>query len=155
VRKVCFEELGLKVDDYVDELGCSLGEELLRPTRIYTETVLNIIKNFPVRGLVHITGGGFIDNIPRILPKGCRAVIDRNSWPLLPIFDFLRQGGKISGTDMYRTFNCGIGMVMIVGSKDVEDVIMQLGALGEKAYVIGEISACQGKSCPAVEIDCA
>lgn len=153
VRKVCFEELGLKVDDYVDELGCSLGEELLRPTRIYTETILNIIKNFPVRGLVHITGGGFIDNIPRILPKGCRAVIDRNAWPLLPIFEFLRQGGKISGSDMYRTFNCGIGMVMIAGSKDVEDVIMQLEALGEKAYVIGEISACQGDLCPVVEID--
>ena len=141
VRKICFEELGLGIDDYVEELGCSLGEELLKPTLIYTETLLNIIKNFEVRGLVHITGGGFVDNIPRILPNGCKAIVHTDSWPMLPIFKFLQDNGKISTKEMWRTFNCGLGMVAIVDAKEVEDVIQQLVALGEVPYVIGEINA--------------
>ncbi|NOX25646.1 MAG: phosphoribosylformylglycinamidine cyclo-ligase [Deltaproteobacteria bacterium] len=152
VRQICFEELGLKVGDYVDDLGCTLGEELLRPTRIYTESVLNVIKNFKVGGLVHNTGGGFIDNVPRVLPQGCRAVIDRGAWPVMPVFDFLQKSGKLSNADMYRTFNCGIGMLMIVGSKTADDVIMQLEALGETAYVIGEIAARKSGGKPAVKI---
>lgn len=154
VRKVCFEELELTVDDYVEDLSCTLGEELLRPTRIYTETVLNVIKNFKVRGLVHITGGGIIENVPRVLPQGCKAVIDRHAWPEMPIFDFLQKGGKVSGQEMCRTFNCGIGMILIVGSKKVDDVLMQLEALGESAYIIGEIAARKGPDAPAVEIEC-
>ena len=154
VRKVCFEELGLKIDDYVDDLACTLGEELLRPTRIYTEAVLNVIKNFKVRGLVHITGGGIIDNVPRVLPQGCKALIDRNAWPKMPIFEFLQKSGKISGQEMCRTFNCGIGMMLIVGSKKVDDVLMQLEALGESAFVVGEIAKCKGVDSPAVEVDC-
>ncbi len=153
VRKVCFEELKLNVDDYIDEFSCTLGEELLSPTRIYTEAVLNVVKNFKVRGLVHITGGGFIDNVPRVLPPGCKAVIDRKSWPVLPVFDFLQKNGKISSDDMYRTFNCGIGMIMVVGSKKVDDVMSQLEALGESAYVIGEIAVRKGEATPIVEVD--
>ncbi len=141
VRKICFEELGLGIDDYVEELGCSLGEELLKPTLIYTETLLNIIKNFEIRGLVHITGGGFVDNIPRILPNGCKAIVHADSWPMLPIFKFLQDNGRISTKEMWRTFNCGLGMVAIVDSKEVEDVTQQLVALGEAPYVIGEITA--------------
>jgi len=153
VRKVCFEELGLGVDDHVEELGCALGEELIRPTRIYTETVLNIIKNFKVGGLVHITGGGFIDNIPRVLPGGCKAVIYHDSWDVPPIFTFLQDKGRIPATEMCRTFNCGIGMVLVVDAKIVDDVLLQLKALGESAFVIGEVAARRDGD-REVEIDC-
>lgn len=141
VRKICFEEMGLKVDDQVEEFGCTLGEELLRPTRIYVETLLNLFKNFKVRGLVHITGGGFVDNIPRVLPKGSKAVIQKGSWPIQPIFTFLQKNGNISAEEMYRTFNYGIGMVLIIDAREVDDVTQQLIALGESPYVIGEIAA--------------
>ncbi len=140
VRKICFDELGLSVTDQVQELGCSLGEALLKPTRIYTETVLNVIKNFHVHGLVHITGGGFTDNIPRVLPAGCKAVIKDGSWPKQPIFDFLQKKGDISTDEMFRTFNCGIGMVLIVKAKEVDDILSQLTALAESPYLIGEIA---------------
>ncbi|MEW6289331.1 MAG: phosphoribosylformylglycinamidine cyclo-ligase [Thermodesulfobacteriota bacterium] len=141
VRKICFEELGLSVADHVADLGCTLGEELLRPTRIYVETLLNLFKNFKVRGLSHITGGGFTDNIPRVLPKGTKAHIHMGSWPVLPIFDFLQKNGKISTEEMFRTFNCGIGMVLIIDARIVEDVTQQLIALGESPYIIGEVAA--------------
>ena len=141
VRKICFEELGLKVEDTVPELGCTLGEELLRPTRIYSETVLNLIKNFKLSGLVHITGGGFIDNIPRILPQGSQAVIQRDSWLVPPIFKFLQEKGNIPAEEMYRTFNMGIGLIAVVDEALVEDVMQQLSALGETSFPIGEIIA--------------
>ncbi len=141
VRKICFEELGLSVEDYVDELGCSLGEELLRPTRIYVEPLLNLFKNFKVRGLVHITGGGFDDNIPRVLPKGSKAVIDEGSWPVQPIFTFLQEKGKVPVEEMRRTFNYGIGMAIIIDAKAVDDAMQQLVALGESPHVIGEVAA--------------
>lgn len=140
VRKICFEELGLKVEDHIEELGCTLGEELLRPTRIYTEAILNIVKNFDIKGLVHITGGGFIDNIPRVLPKGCKAIINKGSWPEMPIFEFLQTKGNVSKYEMYRTFNCGIGMAIMVEAKEAEDVLLQLKALGETAQIIGEVA---------------
>lgn len=140
VRKICFEELGLSVTDYVKELGGTLGEELLKPTRIYVEPLLNLFRNFKVRGLVHITGGGFIDNIPRVLPKGTKACIQKESWPILPIFQFLQKKGNISTEEMFRTFNCGIGMVLVVDSRIVDDVSQQLIALGESPYLIGEIA---------------
>ncbi len=152
VRKICFEELGLSVTDQVAELGETLGEALLRPTRIYTETVLNLIKNFHVAGLVHITGGGFTDNIPRVLPAGCRAVIHDGSWPKHPIFEFLRVKGNVSVAEMFRTFNCGIGMVLVIKAKEVDDVLGQLAALGETPYVIGEIAARHGDADLHVEI---
>lgn len=139
VRKICFEEQGLTVNDHVEELGCPLGEELLKPTRIYVETLLNLFKNFEIRGLVHITGGGFIDNIPRILPKGCKAIINKGSWDVPSIFGYLQEKGNIPAEEMCRTFNCGIGMVLVVNAKIVDDVMQQLSALGESAFVIGEI----------------
>ena len=152
VRKICFEELGLSVTDQVAELGCSLGEVLLKPTRIYTETVLNVIKNFGIHGVVHITGGGFTDNIPRVLPSGCKAVIQEGSWQKQPIFDFLQKKGNISSPEMYRTFNCGIGMVLVVKAKEVDDIMDQLTALTETPYVIGEITSCKECADPQVEI---
>ncbi len=152
VRKICFEELGLSVEDQVEELGCTLGEELLRPTRIYTETLLNLSKNFNIRGAVHITGGGFIDNIPRILPNGCKAVIQNKSWEIPPIFDFLSKKGNVPEEEMFRTFNCGIGMAVIVNAKDADDIMMQLKALGESSYMIGKIVARKSKKTAQVEI---
>ena len=154
VRKICFEEMGLSVNDRIEEFGCTLGEELLRPTRIYSETLLNLVKNFKVKGLVHITGGGILDNIPRVLPNGCKAVIDKKGWQFLPVFDFLRKNGKISAHEMYRTFNCGIGMVVVVDAKQVDDCMQQLIALGETPYLIGEIDAMKKKDTMAVEVDC-
>ena len=154
VRKVCFEEMKLSVGDYVDEFGCTLGEELLRPTRIYTEPLLNLIKNFKVKGLVHITGGGIIENIPRVLPNGCKAVINKKSWQVLPVFEFLQKNGNISPFEMCRTFNCGIGMVVVVEAKQVDDAMQQLIALGETPYLIGEIDARKKKDALAVEVEC-
>ena len=155
VRKICFEELGLSVDDYIDDFGSTLGEEILKPTRIYSESILNLIKNFKISGLVHITGGGFIDNIPRILPKGSRAIIHYDSWKIPPVFEFLQNKGNVSAVEMCRTFNMGIGMVAIVDEALLEDVMQQLAALGETTYHLGEISALPDKpDAPQIEIDC-
>ncbi|MDW7774407.1 MAG: phosphoribosylformylglycinamidine cyclo-ligase [Desulfobulbaceae bacterium] len=141
VRKICFEELGRTVDDHIREFDCTLGEELLRPTRIYVESVLNTLRMYKINGLIHNTGGGFIDNVPRVLPAGCKAVIDPSAWPVPPIFTFLRENGRIPAAEMYRTFNMGIGMMVIVNAEIVEDVQQQFTALGESPYVIGEILA--------------
>lgn len=141
VRKICFEELGRQVDDYIKELDCTLGDELLRPTRIYVESVLNILRGYKINGLIHNTGGGFIDNVPRVLPAGCKAVIDSRAWSVPPIFTFLQENGNIPSAEMYRTFNMGIGMMAIVDDEIVEDVLQQFTALGETPYVIGEILA--------------
>ena len=155
VRKICFEELGLSVDQYMDDFGCTLGEELLKPTRIYSESLLNLSKNFKVSGLVHITGGGFIDNIPRVLPRGSRAIIHYESWKIPPVFDFLKENGNISSQEMCRTFNLGIGIVVIVDEDILEDVMQLLTALGETPYHIGEITARQKKTKSSqIEIDC-
>lgn len=141
VRKIMFEELGLDVADTIEELGCTLGEELLRPTRIYVDSITTLLRRYPINGLVHNTGGGFIDNIPRILPAGCDAHIQTGTWPVLPIFDYLQEKGNIHIDEMYRTFNMGIGMLAIVAADKVEDILHQFQALGEKPYLIGSVVA--------------
>lgn len=140
VRKICFTDNDLNVDEYYSELGCTLGDELLRPTKIYVQSVLNVIKNFPVNGMVHNTGGGFVDNIPRILPKGCKAVLDSGSWKVPPIFHFLMNKGGVPEEEMYRTFNMGIGLLVIVSEAKADDICHHFEALGETASVIGEIN---------------
>jgi phosphoribosylformylglycinamidine cyclo-ligase len=139
VRKICFEVLKLDLDDYVPELGKTLGEELLTPTRIYVQPILNILKDLPIHGLAHITGGGIADNLLRIVPKGCHLLIQREIWEVPPIFSFLRQAGNISDREMRRTFNNGIGMIAIVPRDATADVLQRLDALNEKAYLIGEV----------------
>ncbi len=146
VRKICFEELGLEINDFVDPLGCTIGEELLRPTRIYVESLTTILRRYSINGLVHNTGGGFIDNIPRILPAGCNAHLEEGSWPVLPIFDFLQSKGNVHMDEMYKTFNMGIGMLAIVDDEDVEDILHQFKALGEQPYLIGEVVAAKESS---------
>ena len=140
VRKICFEELQLTVDQYIEELGCTLGEELLRPTRIYVQSVFNVLRNYRLNGMVHNTGGGFIDNIPRILPNGYKAVIHTTRWPQPPIFGFLAEKGHVPAAEMYRTFNMGIGLMAVVDEAQATDICHHFNAVGEKAYVIGEIA---------------
>ncbi|WPD21483.1 MAG: phosphoribosylformylglycinamidine cyclo-ligase [Candidatus Electrothrix scaldis] len=143
VRKIIFEDLGLSVDDSVEELGCTIGEELIKPTRIYVRSVLGVLNRFALHSVVHNTGGGFIDNIPRVLPKGCRAVIEKDSWEKPPIFSFLQEKGEVPEAEMYRTFNMGIGLMTVVKDADVESVIQHFEAMGEKAFVIGKVLAAQ------------
>jgi len=141
VRKICFEDLQLTVNDYIEEFECTLGEELIKPTKIYVQSVLNVLKNFSINGMVHNTGGGFIDNIPRILPKGCMAKIDCSSWETPAVFTFLHKKGDIPTEEMYRTFNMGIGLLVIVDEENVSDIMHQFEALDEKPFLIGEITS--------------
>ncbi|MBL7179260.1 MAG: phosphoribosylformylglycinamidine cyclo-ligase [Desulfobacterales bacterium] len=140
VRKVCFEILKLDIDAYIPELGRTIGEELLTPTKIYSQTVRSIIKDLPVYGLAHITGGGIVDNILRVIPDSCNILLQKQSWDVPPVFDYLQQAGKISDQEMLRTFNNGIGMIAVVPEDGAQEILERLTAMKEKAYVIGEIS---------------
>lgn len=139
VRKICFDHLKLKIDTHVDELGKSIGEELLTPTRIYSEIVQSLIRGLPIQGLAHITGGGIINNIMRIIPQACGIALKKGSWEIPPIFTFLQQAGGVEENEMLRVFNNGIGLVAVVPEKSVQDVLARLHAMHEKAYIIGEI----------------
>ena len=139
VRKVCFEILGLTIDTYVPELGRTIGEELLTPTRIYSETIHSIIKDLPVFGLAHITGGGITDNIIRVVPEGCSVVLRKNSWDVPPVFTYLKQAGNISEKEMMRTFNNGIGLIAVVHEKNAQEILDRLIAMKENAFFIGEV----------------
>ena len=141
-RKVFFERMNLNVSSQLPELKSPLGQELITPTRIYVKAILNLLRDFQIKGMAHITGGGVIENIPRVLPKHCRAVLKKNSWPKPPIFEVLRQGGNIDELEMYRTFNYGVGMVLVVPGADADDIMVRLSGLNEKAYLIGEIAKC-------------
>ncbi|MCX7842543.1 MAG: phosphoribosylformylglycinamidine cyclo-ligase [Clostridia bacterium] len=125
--------------EHVETLGGKLGEELLKPTRIYVKTILDLKEKYELKGIAHITGGGFIENIPRMVPEGLRVRIDKGTWPVLPIFSLLQKIGDISERDIYNTFNMGIGLVMAVDEAIAEDVVKYLDSRDEKAYLIGEI----------------
>ena len=140
VRKICFDRMGFKGDEYIDELGKTIGEELLTPTRLYPRTCLPLIEKFDIHGMVHITGGGFYDNIPRVLPKGTRAVLDADKWPMLPIFPFLQREGGVEAHEMYRTYNCGLGMLLIMSREEAEKAKEILAAIEEPVYEVGEIT---------------
>ena len=139
-RKVLFDTLGLTVRSVPEGFKTALGPALLTPTRIYVKPVLTLLKKFDVLGMAHITGGGFTDNIPRVLPKGLKAVIKRGSWKVPPIFGLIQKGGSIDDHEMLRTFNCGIGLVLIVRPKDEAAVMKTLKGLKERPYSIGEVS---------------
>jgi phosphoribosylformylglycinamidine cyclo-ligase len=122
--------------------GQPLFERLLVPTRIYVRSLLGLLRQGPqgcVHGLAHITGGGLTDNIPRVLPEGCEVRLRRAAWPRDPVFDWLAQTGRVSDAEMYRTFNCGIGMVVVVDAAQAEGALRQLRAAGESAQLIGEV----------------
>ena len=139
VRKVLLERHKLDLKKRVAEIGERLGETLLRPTRIYVKTILDLLKDFSPHGMAHITGGGITGNLPRIIPKGYKAVIRKGTWDVPPIFPFLQERGNISEDEMYKTFNNGIGMILVMPSKDSQNVMARLQALGEKGFIIGEI----------------
>ena len=139
VRKIFFEGLKMSVNDYVEDFGRTLGEELLEPTRIYINTIKNLRRDFKIYGISHITGGGLIDNPPRILPKACKAVIKKSSWTPQPIFSYLQKAGSISDWEMLRTFNNGLGLVLVVSEDQTNEVLLRLEAIGEAAYHIGSV----------------
>lgn len=134
------------LDKYIDALGSTLGEVLLTPTKIYVRPVLKLIEGVDVKGLSHITGGGFIENIPRMLPKGLKAVIEEGTWDILPIFKLLEEKGSVERMSMYNTFNMGIGMVAALSEKEADKAINILASMGEKAYVIGSVQKGEGIS---------
>jgi phosphoribosylformylglycinamidine cyclo-ligase len=140
VRKILLEHHRMDLYQRMDELGGILGEELLRPTKIYVKPVLNLIRDFHVSGIAHITGGGITGNLPRVIPKGCKAIIHRGTWEVPPIFNLLKERGEISEEEMLRTFNNGIGMILIVKHKEAEEILSRLHSMGEKAFLIGEIA---------------
>ena len=142
VRKLLLEKKGYALTDKLPELeGKTLGEVLIEPTRIYVKQILNILESVKIKGMAHITGGGFIENIPRVLPEGVNVDITRGSWPVLPIFNLMQRDGAISDRDMYTTFNMGIGMVLVVPADQAEEALRIAKAQGEQAYRIGTVTA--------------
>lgn len=139
VRKICFDRLKLDVNSHVPALGRPLGEALLTPTRIYSETIQSLLRGLPIRGLAHITGGGIVNNTLRIIPRSCGLRLRRGSWEIPPIFGFLQEAGGVTDQEMMRVFNNGIGLVAVVPETAVQDVLARLSATKEKAFVIGEI----------------
>ena len=139
VRKVFFDKMNMKVDTYVDELGQTLGEALLTPTKIYAAACNAVLPKYDVKGIVHITGGGFFENIPRILPEGLAAKIKVGTWKVPPIFPYIKKCGNIDKIEMFSTFNMGVGMMMIASAKDADAAVKDLRAAGETADIIGQI----------------
>jgi phosphoribosylformylglycinamidine cyclo-ligase len=130
-----------KLQQHIESLGKTLGEELITPTKIYVNTVMDLIQKFNIKGIAHITGGGFVENIPRILPKGLGVKITQETWPIHPIFKLLRDMGDLTMESMYSTFNMGIGMVLVVSEDQSKDVLSWMNTNGEPGYMIGEIVA--------------
>ncbi|WP_461834365.1 phosphoribosylformylglycinamidine cyclo-ligase [Desulfothermus sp.] len=138
IRKI-IREKSISLDEKIDETSRTLGDILLTPTKIYVGSVLNLIRDFQINGMAHITGGGFFENIPRILPRGVKAKIDFYSFEKPAIFHWIKEQANLSWEEMMSIFNCGIGMVLIVKKEDVEDILNRLNGLNEKAWIIGEI----------------
>jgi len=150
VRNVCFKKAKLKMAGRIDELdGQVLGDVLLEPTRIYVRAMVKLLSQYKVKrvvhGMAHITGGGLVGNIPRVLPKDCNAVIKKSSWPIPEIFNFLQKKGPIKKTEMFRVFNMGIGFVLIVAEDFADSIAKKLIRYGEKVYRIGRITTGAGK----------
>jgi len=151
-RKVFFETLKLKPHTRVVELGCSVGDELLKVHRSYGPLVQALLKSYNkpnrvriVKGIAHITGGGFIDNIPRVLPKKCGVKIERGSWPVLPVFELIEKHGKVDNAEMHQVFNMGIGMTVIVSGTKADGVLRSIRRRGNEAWIIGEVTKGNGK----------
>lgn len=143
-RKVVFEVCGYDVNDRIDELEISAGEELLKPHKSYVKTIQSLLeRGFDIKGIAHVTGGGLRDNLVRILPDGCHAVVDKNSYEVLPVFQFLQEKGNISEDEMYHVFNMGIGMVIVVPKNETDQVLSILKQHDETPYLIGEIKSAE------------
>lgn len=129
----------LSLFEHIPSLGRTLGEELLMPHRCYAPAVLPLLDEFDVRGMAHLTGGGFYENIPRILPADCSVTIERRTWPVPPIFTLIQERGNVPDPEMYRTFNMGVGFVLIVAPEQAPALAHRLNAFGESAYIIGDV----------------
>lgn len=138
-RKVLFEKLKLNLSDIPSPLNRTLAEELLEPTRIYVKTILALKSEFRLNAIAHITGGGLLENIPRVIPKNCTIFLDSSLWEIPPLIKLIKIASRMDREEMFRTFNCGIGMVIVVAEQYVEIALKKLGKLGEKARVIGEV----------------
>jgi phosphoribosylformylglycinamidine cyclo-ligase len=132
------------LNQFIPELGKTAGEELLIPTRIYVNTILELLKQFEIKGIAHITGGGFVENIPRIIPQGLKAVIHGGTWEIPAVFRYLQKLGKISDRSIYNTYNMGIGMVLAVSPSIAKDITCRATDLGDRAFIIGEVAEGQG-----------
>jgi phosphoribosylformylglycinamidine cyclo-ligase len=144
VRKVFFDILKHNPNDYIEELGCKLYEELMKPTKIYVKPVLELIENFEIKGISHITGGGFFENIPRMIPQGLGINIKLGTWDVPKVFDIISRDGNVDTKSMFNTFNMGIGLVLAVKPEDADRVADFLESKGEKSYIIGEVIEGQG-----------
>jgi len=141
VRKVFFEQCGYDVSSNLEEFETQLGDVLLTPTRIYTQPVMNIVESVNIHGMSHITGGGFYENVPRMLPEGTHASFKKDSWPVPQVFNVLQNKASIDTRDMYNTFNMGIGFMMVVAQEDVQKVMNICEQLSEAVYEIGTVEA--------------
>jgi len=139
-RKIFFEKLGYRVESHVPELHSTVADLLLAPHLCYLPALRPLLATDSIHGLAHITGGGLTDNIPRVLPAECGAQIARNSWPCPPLFGFLQRHGSVPEADMYRTFNMGIGMVLIIDRERKDEVVTTLASAGQQSYLIGSIT---------------
>lgn len=138
-RRVLFEHAKLTAASRLSELDGSIGEVLLTPTRIYAKQILALVEQFSIKGIAHITGGGITENLPRVFPKGVRARIIRTAWPVPPIFDVISRLGQVDREEMYRVFNMGIGLILVVSPDSVSGVLNRAAMLGERGWPIGEI----------------
>lgn len=146
-RRVFFDKAKLTVTSRLPELDRPLGELLLTPTRIYAKQVLALIQDGSIKGIAHITGGGITENLPRVFPEGVRARIDRKAWTVPPIFQALSRLGQIEREEMYRVFNMGIGLILVVSADSVASVLAKATTLGDQGWIIGEIvSATEGQT---------
>ncbi|MHC4569630.1 MAG: phosphoribosylformylglycinamidine cyclo-ligase [Planctomycetota bacterium] len=150
VRNICFKREKLKMTDMPDGLGgAMLGDVLLEPTRIYVRPVIKLLSKYKVKrvvhGMAHITGGGLVGNIPRVLPKDCNAVIKKSGWPRHDVFTFLQEAGPVEEAEMFRVFNMGIGFVLVVAEDFAESIARKLRRFGEKVYRIGRVTTGTGK----------
>jgi phosphoribosylformylglycinamidine cyclo-ligase len=144
VRKVLLEHAGLSLDQFLPELGCTLGEELLKPTIIYVPLILPLLRRYELKGIAHITGGGLELNLPRILPAGVKALLRKKSWEIPPVFSLIQKYGHVEEREMFRTFNMGIGMVLVTAPEISALVLEQIRSKGEKAWEIGLIAEKKG-----------
>ncbi|HSL61750.1 MAG TPA: phosphoribosylformylglycinamidine cyclo-ligase [Desulfotignum sp.] len=140
VRKIFFDHCKYDVNTRIPELGTTLGQELIRPTTIYVSTIMALLRDLPIHGLAHITGGGIDENIIRVIPDACKVLVRKDAWQRPIIFNLLQNLGNVTDAEMHRTFNNGIGMIVVVPEKSAQEVIDRLGAMDETAYAIGEIT---------------
>lgn len=143
-RKALLEQAGLGYADSPAGLGCTLGEEMLRPTAIYVQAVLPLLEAGAIRAVAHITGGGIYDNLPRVLPNGVCAVVDKATWRIPPIFHLIQEAGQVEEREMFRVFNMGIGMILVVAAERLDEVKKSVSEAGRCCYRIGELQGAEG-----------